>query len=181
MKKKLYIQNTKPFIELMVKPEGSEQEAVTFGFKVYGLKDREKLSEELTEFLENFSEEVAALAATQTETFNDLSDVEKENTINKALSFMAEQDKFNLAKAIDSILYIKGATVTVYDAENVLTSSKIEDTRTAQPLEDFWTTPEEALQVILESFLDDKGWKDAILLKHQEALAADYSVERSKN
>lgn len=180
-KKRLYIQQTKPFIELEVKPEGSSQEAVTFGFKLFGLKEREELSKELTEFIENNSDGVAALSATQQESFATLADVEKENIITKALAFMGEQEEFNLAKARDAILYIKGATITVYDAENVLTSTKVEDTRKAEPLADFWETPEEALQVILDSFLDDKGWKEAILAKHQESLSTDYSVERSKN
>jgi len=181
-KKRLYIQQTKPFVELEVKPEGSSQEAVTFGFKLFGLKDREELSKELTEFIENNSEGVQALSATQQESFAALSDVEKENIIAKALAFMGEQEEFNLVKARDAILYIKGTSISDYDKDNNPIFTKvIEDTRTVTPLPEYWETPEEALQIILDSFFDNKGWKEAILAKHQESLSTDYSVERSKN
>jgi hypothetical protein len=181
MAKRLYIQQVKPFIELAVKPIGSEQEEVIFGFKTYSLKAREELGKLWSAFLTENSEQYAALNKTQEVGFIELPDDERTSIMEKAFEFMAAQEKFNLASLANDVLYIKNATVTVYNEEDVLVSNKIADTRKAEPLVDFWTTPEEALQVILDSFLDDKGWKEAILAKHQEALTTDYSVERSKN
>lgn len=67
------------------------------------------------------------------------------------------------------IIYIKDATLEVYDNGVYVEDLVIKDSREAEPNE-FFQEPKEALAVLLGYYLNSSPWKNALLKSYQEAL-----------
>ena len=177
---KLYIQQVKPVVELEVKVEG--QDPILVGFKAHSIKDKEVLAKVWAEFMEVNKEAYTALVKVQDmEALSGLSQEEQSNITVSAFEFIAKQEELTLETLIEDILYIKNVSVTTYVDYEVLTSFKLPDTRKAEVIEGLWATPEEAQQVLLESFLDNKEWQTALLEAHKSSLDSSYKAEQRKN
>lgn len=61
------------------------------------------------------------------------------------------------------ILYIKDASVDIYDDSTFefIETIKVEDTRTAQPVADFWEDSDSCLTVLTDNYLLSAPWKSA--------------------
>lgn len=102
------------------------------------------------------------------------------------------QSKFEVLGSMDEqaleahlrkeILYIKNASLTEYDEDTfeVIQEISIADTRKAIPLEGFWTTKEECLVVLLDTFLDSSLWKSSFYDSYNQSLTADLSLEEAQ-
>lgn len=67
------------------------------------------------------------------------------------------------------IIYIKDATLEVYDNGVYVEDLVIKDSREVEPNE-FFQEPKEALAVLLGYYLNSSPWKNALLKSYQEAL-----------
>ena len=182
MAKKLYIQASKPFIEVKLKPSDSSEKDVTFGLRLYGLKEKADIDKKFAGFIEDNEKYVAALAKMQDEELLATIPAEERATLMQdALNYVKLYEDYRINRLKEDILYVKDATISIFDEENMVTSLVIKDTRKVDPLADFWETSSEALTVILDSFLDNKQWKDTLLNKHEEVLSTDFKGEQVKN
>ncbi len=180
MAKKLFIQQVKPFVELEVKVEG--QGSILVGFKAHSIKGRELIAEKWAKFLEDNKENYEALIQNQDKSFFDvLEPQEKLEIMQKALSYVAAQAAFSLERLKEDVLYLKNVNVTFYDEEEILSSFVLEDTRKAIAIEGSWSTPEEALKVLLDEFLDTEEWYEPLLEVHKTSLNTSFKAEQAKN
>lgn len=68
------------------------------------------------------------------------------------------------------IVYIKGATLEMYDDDKLVETIAVTDTRTAKPLESFWGSPEECLAVLLDYYFQSLPWKNSFFNAINKAL-----------
>ena len=80
-----------------------------------------------------------------------------------------EEAKSDLDFFSAEIIYIKNATLEVYEDGKFLEDLVITDTRTAEPNE-FFQGAKEALDVLLGYYLNSAPWKDALITAYRTAL-----------
>jgi hypothetical protein len=96
---------------------------------------------------------------------------------------LAEMKEDELEAQIRSeILYIKNASLSLYDEETLelLETITVPDTRTATPLEDFWKDKAECLAVLLDIYLESSLWKASFYDAYNRSLTSDISFEEAQ-
>ena len=82
----------------------------------------------------------------------------------------------------NEIIYIKNASLDMYDEDTYVETVVIDDTRTALPVVDFWETPKECLTVLSGYFLNSTPWKSSLTDAFIKAvLNTDYKEAELKN
>lgn len=90
---------------------------------------------------------------------------------NKAIDFIKSQ-----------IIYIKNASLDVYEDDKFVETLVIDDTRDAKPFDSFWETGAEALAVLSSYYLNSTPWKGQITDSFMKALInTDYKEAEIKN
>lgn len=102
------------------------------------------------------------------------------------------QEKFETLGSLDEqalelqlrseILYIKNASLTEYDEDTfeIVQEVTVSDTRTSPPLEGFWSTKDECLAVLLDTYLDSPLWKPSIYDSYNKSLMSDLTFEEAQ-
>ena len=81
-----------------------------------------------------------------------------------------------------SIIYIKGASLAEVDDDGKETKLTIQDTRKAQPKEDFWEDEASCLAALLDMYLAAPPWKSSLSSGYQKTLLnIDTSGAKRKN
>jgi hypothetical protein len=189
MSKKLYVQAVTPSLEVSVKPEGSSEKAVIFGFKVLGIKARKERAVRFEENRKSYQALLDELALMEAEAKLKevdavLTESEQErlrNIYERIEVEVVKLQEINLAIIKEDLLFIKGATARDYDElGKVIFERLVPDTRTAEPC-DYWETPAECLNMFIEAFLDSKAWLDAIQAAHTIHMEKDFKELQAKN
>ena len=187
--KKIYVKGVKPIQEVTVKPEGTE-DSIVVGFRVYGLKERKKVEAPYFEAVSKFLgllEESKQLEAITTEGVSvetlQATDLDRASQVLKELTeAQATLDELTVKQAKDAIIYLKEAKVTDFnETGELIFDTTVADTRTASKT-DYWETPEECLQVILEAYFDDsQAWLTALTTAYNEVKNLDFKDLQVKN
>lgn len=102
------------------------------------------------------------------------------------------QEKFETLGSLDEqalelylrseILYIKNASLTEYDEDTyeIVQEIAVSDTRTAPPLEGFWSDKAECLAVLLDTYLDSPLWKSSIYDSYNKSLTSDITFDETQ-
>jgi len=156
--KQLYVRLQTPVIELTVKAKDSSgaNDKIVVGFKRYNLEEAEKQLKEFQEVIEQ-----------------QLEDMQEGTAISEEVNSFIK----------DKVVYIKQAKLEIYDTEADKTVELvIPDTRKAKPNEDFWESPDECLDALLDLYLSAAPWRSSLITALQKALLnMDYEAEQLKN
>ena len=94
----------------------------------------------------------------------------------------AESEEAALEFLAGQMIYIKGASLDVYEEDTFSETLIIEDTRTAKPFEPFWETGKEALAVLSSYYLNSAPWKAQLTDAFMKALVnIDFKDAEVKN
>lgn len=189
MKKKIYVKGVKPVKEVTVKPEGTE-DSIIVGFRIYGVKERKKIEAPYFRAVRKFldllegSKQLEAIT-TEGVSMETLQATDLDGA-SKALNELTEaQDTLNeltIKEVKEAIVYLRDVKVTSFDESGlVIFDETVADTRTASKT-DYWETPEECLQVILEAYFDDsQAWLNALTTAYNEVKNLDFKDLQVKN
>ena len=151
----LYVALQTPTVELKVEAKDSAgtKSSMLVGFKRYETLEAEEKLEEYQEILKDISEE-NKVSSTKIETF-----------------------------IKDHIVYIKKVELeTVDEATGKIGTLKVEDTRSAKPVEAFWGGSEECLSVLVDMFLHSTPWIVSLIGAMGKSLVnSDYAEGAAKN
>lgn len=169
MSLQLYVALQTPVIELTVKVKdvAKETDSILVGFKRYKIEESDEQMKILQEVLDKSI---------------GVYEEDPENSSKKVC--IEEPDTSFLNTFIkDHIVYIKKIALKT---EDTVTKKKgvmrIEDTRTAKPVEGFWETSTESLSVLVDFFLESSPWKTSLITNVMKAIAnADYEDAAAKN
>ena len=154
------IRSSKPFIEKLVQAKGIK-ENFKIGIRVYS---DDTLNPIRDKYLDNLdTKRINRWQAQLQQVINDtsLSDEEFnektasiENAIKEATKQLQEVQK---QFAHEQVIYIKNASLVI-DGKDTL----IADTRDAKPIEGLWSSPDECLAVLLDTYLTSFYFRDSL-------------------
>ena len=149
MARQLYVRLASPTIELTVEgvDGGGKKAFIVAGFKRYPIKEAAFKLQELDKLREEINAQVEA----------EVSDTELDTS--RLDAFLK-----------DNVVYLLDETLLTLDGSGKEGKLKIKDTRLASPEEDFWETPEECKDFILDMYLDSLAWRLGFSNKLSDAL-----------
>jgi len=162
--KQLFVKLQSPVIELPIvsKDSSGAKDSFLVGFKRFEVEESEK---ELHKFQSLLKEQMEAAK-------------EEDSSGRYVQAYSTESDEF----IKDKIVYIRQATLGVYDSETDKTTNlTVADTRKAKP-NDFWENEEGCLDALLNLYLASSPTRSAIIAGMTKALLnTNYDEERIKN
>jgi len=159
---RLNIKGVKPYLEFSPKIPNVNSNIV-FGCKVYSATELVEIRDTYFALASNEKLELAfanlqSLEETADKTNPEYYDKRKE--LQKTISELGkEQTKLSIDFCKNQVLYIKNAVVEDANGKEIT----IKDTKTVEPIESLWSSPEECLAVLLESFFDTALLRDSLI------------------
>ena len=162
---KIVLKTQKPLIEKRVQAKDSK-DFINVGIKSYS-------DSELNELRKTFGDPADGIKLQrwikELENLKDRDDLTDEDIENEVSRLQANIDSVIESQKIDSVkfinenvLYIKNASLLLQDGE-FTKDLTITDTRDVKPVASLWESPEECLAALLELYLDNASFKDALI------------------
>lgn len=180
---KLAIKNVKPY--KVVKPIiDGQKSAMEFGIRLYNPIEAEALNKEFSALALNNELRMASAKLDKWVAEGDKT-TEEYFTTEQALKDVVEQlataqrDKINQFYR-DQIVFVGNVSTTVTE-NGVDKDITVIDSRTVQPIESLWSTPEECLAVLLEAFMEVPSIWDSLTPTILAVIFNNYKEEKVKN
>ena len=180
---KLAINNVKAYKVINPELDGKKLPA-ELGITLYNTTESTKLQESFRELLTNEELEMARAKLAKWEDEGDKSE-EDFYKIRKDLrttvdALVKAQDKLLSDFYRSQVQFIRNTSVTITD-KGEEKSIIIADSRTAQPIESLWATPDECLVVLLDAYFEVPALRDSLTSKILDIIFNNYSEEKGKN
>lgn len=176
---KLAIKAVKPFTELTLTVTGIPKPIVV-GVKSYEFDGLLEVRDRMTSILEsNKLEQINAKILELNEVGDKTSDSFYEDRtalLTEQKSIQDIQESLLLSFYKDQILFLRNIEITIDDKDLV-----IKDTREVTPIEPLWENGEEALVVLLDTFLNYVPFRDSLFTKLTQAIFNPTESGKTKN
>ena len=176
---KLVIKSVKPFSELTLQVAGIAKPIVV-GVISHSYEELVKVREAMSEILSSDElDKVSAKLQVLLEKGDRTSDEFYENKaalLEEQKSLQSSQEQALLDFYKNQILFLKNIEITIEDKDLV-----IKDTREVQPIESLWVNEDEALAVLLDTYLDYVPFRDSLFKKLTDAIFNIQQDGKSKN
>lgn len=163
---RIRVKNVADYKEIQPKHNGKPM-AVTFGIRLYESDELRKLRDEYMALVNSDTRDQLLAKFTQLEETGDRTLDEfytERNRLKAAIDEDVETSREKVMKFYRRhFLYITKAHVEVEDDEGNVTTIAVEDSRTAKPVESLWSTPDECLSILLDTYLAIPAIKDSLL------------------
>lgn len=162
---KLLLKVSKPFTEHRIK-DSNGKTLFFVGVKTYSKDEIKSLSKEHDEAFD-----IAKLSRLNARLEKVLTDISlSESEIEQKSEALKEEIEALTASGLSAreeyykrhVLYLKNITVPYEDDEGNKLSILVKDTRTVEPVEPFWETPEECLAVLLDTLFEEDTLKGSL-------------------
>ena len=169
---RLVVKNQKPFTEITVDAKGIKN-SIIVGCKVYS---HSELKEVRKAFRKSLTSDILEMKVEELEQFErdgdktDSSFYITREAMNAEIEELTDEQTKELINFYKSqVTHIKNAVLELEDGDKVI-DIVVPDSRTAKPVEGIWSTPEECLAVLLDTYLDHVPFRESLTAKISAAV-----------